>query len=111
MIIDLSFDHVNPIEMISIGRTEERFLCQGTNIVAEYFLRRQGLGMQDYKIKRAGNEFVVYVGDSQVLKCASRREAEHAIRNASGDAARRWYVPPGLVRALNYFRNASRDTD
>lgn len=79
-------------------------------MVAGYFLRRQGLGMQDYKIKRAGREFVVYVGDSQILKCASRREAENAIRNANGEPSRRWYIPTGLERALTYFRNASRDS-
>lgn len=67
--------------------------------------------MQDYKIKRAGREFVVYVGDSRILKCASRREAENAIRNANGETSRRWSLPPSLERALNYFRNASRDSD
>jgi hypothetical protein len=67
--------------------------------------------MQDYKIKRAGREFVVYVGDSRILKCASRREAENAIRNARGETARRWHVALGLERALNYFRNTSRASD
>jgi hypothetical protein len=67
--------------------------------------------MQDYKIKRAGREFVVYVGDSQILKCATRREAMSAIRAAKGEPERRWYVPLRLDRALSYFRNMSRSTD
>lgn len=72
---------------------------------------RDGLGMQDYKIKRAGSEFVVYVGDSQILKCATRREAKNAILSALGESSRRWYVPPSVERALKYFRSASRDSD
>lgn len=67
--------------------------------------------MQDYKIKRAGREFVVYVGDSQILKCATRREAVNAILTANGETSRRWYMPPGLARALSYIRNTSRDSD
>jgi hypothetical protein len=67
--------------------------------------------MQDYKIKRAGREFVVYVGDSQILKCATRREAENAILNARGETSRRWSIPPSLERALDYFRSMSRNPD
>jgi hypothetical protein len=40
--------------------------------------------MQKYKIKRAGREFVVYVGDDQVLRCATRREAKSVIASATG---------------------------
>ncbi|MEH2511243.1 type VI protein secretion system component VasF [Nitrobacteraceae bacterium AZCC 1564] len=44
--------------------------------------------MQGYKIKRAGREFVVYVGDSEILKCATKREAQKAISYA-------WHGPTG----------------
>ncbi len=67
--------------------------------------------MQDYKIKRAGSEFVVYVGDSKILKCATRREAKNAILNAKGETARPRYMPSGLERALSYLRSTSSDMD
>lgn len=67
--------------------------------------------MKDYKIKRAGREFVVYVGDSQILKCATRREAMNAIRAAKGEPERPWYVSLSLDHALSYFRNMSRSPD
>lgn len=81
------------------------------NIVAEYSLRSRARGMQDNKIKRGGSEFVVCVGDSEILKCASQREAENAIRRAEGKTSRRWHVPPSPERALSYFRNSYRDSD
>lgn len=67
--------------------------------------------MQDYKIKRAGREFVVLVGDSQILKCATRREAMNAILAAKGEPSRRWYMPLGLERALSYIRDMSRNSN
>jgi hypothetical protein len=73
--------------------------------------------MQKYKIKRAGREFVVYSGDSQILKCATRHEARKAIIDANGDGPAGGSIASESLggritlqmrRALRYLRDISR---
>lgn len=66
--------------------------------------------MQKYKIKRAGREFVVYSGDSEILKCATRHEARKAIIGANGENADTfgWRLTLQMERALKYLRNIPR---
>ncbi len=45
--------------------------------------------MQSYRIKRTGREFVVYAGENQVLKCATRREAMQVIRSVRDEPVTR----------------------
>jgi hypothetical protein len=73
--------------------------------------------MQKYKIKRAGREFVVYSGDSQILKCATRQEAKKAIIGANGDdpaggsiasESLGGRITHQMGRALKYLRSIPR---
>jgi hypothetical protein len=68
--------------------------------------------MQNYKIKRAGREFVVYFGDSEILKCASRQEAKKAIISANGESLAGETLGSRITlqmgRALRYLRNIPR---
>jgi hypothetical protein len=79
-------------------------LCLGLANVRLHGPPAQGIGMQKYKIKRAGREFVVYAGDDQVLRCASRSEAESAVASATGKSPY-WFQKrrtdlPWLVAAI-----------
>ena len=66
--------------------------------------------MHKYKIKRAGREFVVYSGDSEILKCATRHEARKAIINANGETSDSfgWRITLQIERAIKYLRNVPR---
>jgi hypothetical protein len=45
-----------------------------------------------YRIKRAGREFVVYAGDSQILRCATRKEARQVVRSVQDPSeAEHWF--------------------